>query len=40
MSDWKQRLGMVYSTNPDYEYQVEESTEQATLPPAEQNLRV
>ena len=40
MSDWKQRLGMVYSTNLDYEYQVEESTEQATLPPAEQNLRV
>ncbi len=40
MNDWKQRLGMVFSTNPDYEYQTDESTEQATLPPSEQNLRV
>lgn len=40
MNDWKQRLGMVFSTNPDYEYQTDESAEQATLPPSEQNLRV
>ena len=40
MSDWKERLGMVYSTNPDFEYQVAEESEQATLPPQQQNLRV
>ena len=40
MSDWKQRLGMVYSTNPDFEYQVAEEPEQATLPPQQQTLRV
>ena len=40
MNDWKQRLGMVYSTNPNYEYQTEECDEQATLPASEQNLRI
>ena len=40
MSDWKERLGMVYSTNPDFEYTTNEVEEQATLPPQQQNLRV
>lgn len=40
MNDWKQRLGMVYSTNPDFEYQVDEEPQQQTLPPQQQNLRV
>ena len=40
MNDWKQRLGMVYSTNPDFEYTVQESEQTETLPPEKQNLRV
>ena len=40
MNDWKQRLGMVVSTNPDLEYTTTEEQEAATLPPAQQNLRV
>ncbi|MCL2560913.1 MAG: translation initiation factor [Rikenellaceae bacterium] len=39
-NDWKSRLGMVYSTNPDYEYHTDGDRQQATLPPAEQDLRV
>ena len=31
---------MVYSTNPDFEYQVDEEPQQQTLPPQQQNLRV
>lgn len=39
--DWKDRLGMVYSTNPDFEYQhSNDSQEQDTLEPNKQNLRV
>ena len=40
MNDWKQRLGMVYSTNPDFEYTVQEPEQAETLPPEKQNLRV
>ena len=40
MADWKERLGMVYSTNPDFEYNYDEKVEEATLPPAQQDLRV
>lgn len=40
MSDWKQRLGMVYSTNPDFEYTTQEPEQAETLPPSQQNLRV
>ena len=40
MNDWKQRLGMVYSTNPDFEYTVQEPEQVETLPPEKQNLRV
>ena len=40
MSDWKQRLGMVYSTNPDFEYTTQEPEQAETRPPSQQNLRV
>ena len=40
MSDWKERLGMVYSTNPDFEYTTTQEEEATTLPPHQQNLRV
>ena len=39
-NDWKARLGMVYSTNPDFVYQTEEKEVVETLPPAQQQLRV
>lgn len=35
----KNRKGILYSTNPDFEYEYEESA-QDTLPPVEQNLKV
>ena len=38
--DWKKRLGTVYSTNPDFEYESETPDEAETLPPAPQNLRL
>ena len=40
MSDWKERLGVVYSTNPEFEYQKEGQEEAETLPPSKQNLKV
>jgi translation initiation factor 1 len=39
-NDWKSRLGMVYSTNPDYQFQEEETYEQETLPAGQQKLVV
>jgi len=39
-SDWKTRLGMVYSTDPDFRYTTDEEPEAETLPPARQELRV
>ena len=38
--DWKQRLGVVYSTNPDFQYQTEAAPEEETLPPGRQRLIV
>jgi translation initiation factor 1 len=38
--DWKDRLNIVYSTNPDYSYQSESDEEAETLDPKKQNLRV
>uniref|UniRef100_UPI003216BA35 translation initiation factor n=1 Tax=uncultured Draconibacterium sp. TaxID=1573823 RepID=UPI003216BA35 len=39
-NDWKDRLGMVYSTNPDFKYETDNKEEQDTLPPQQQILRV
>ena len=39
-NDWKARLGVVYSTNPDFEYKTESSREAETLPPGKQRLIV
>lgn len=39
--DWKKRLGVVYSTNPDFQYQtIDEEQEEETLPPGKQRLIV
>ncbi len=40
MNDWKKRLDIVYSTNPDYHYQGDETEEQATIAKEKQLLRV
>ena len=39
-NDWKSRLGVVYSTNPDFQYETETTSEAETLPPARQRLIV
>ena len=39
-NDWKSRLGVVYSTNPDFQYQMEATQEADTLPPEKQRLIV
>jgi translation initiation factor 1 len=39
-SDWKERLGVVFSTNPGFEYEKEGEPQAETLPPQQQNLRV
>lgn len=39
-NDWKDRLGMVYSTNPDFNYDKGDEEENETLAPQQQNLRV
>lgn len=39
-NDWKSRLGMVYSTNSEFEYTSNEEEEHQTLEPAKQNLKV
>ena len=39
--DWKSRLGVVYSTNPDFQYRTEQDApEPETLPPGKQRLIV
>lgn len=38
--DWKDRLGVVYSTNPQFNYEKDQQEELETLPPQQQNLRV
>lgn len=39
-NDWKDRLGVVYSTNSGFDYDKEGHTEQETLAPQRQNLKV
>ena len=39
-NDWKDRLGTIYSTNPDFRYETNAESESETLPPKQQNLRV
>ena len=39
-NDWKDRLGVVFSTNPDFQYETEDVVEAETLPPAKQKLIV
>ena len=37
---WKKRLGVVFSTNPDFTYEEEAEAEPATIEPQKQNLIV
>ena len=39
-NDWKARLGMVYSTDPNFKYDTEEAPQTETLAPERQDLRV
>ncbi|MDX8339854.1 translation initiation factor [Draconibacterium sp. IB214405] len=39
-NDWKERLGVVFSTNPDFNYENEEEEKEDTLPANQQDLRV
>ena len=39
-NDWKDRLNIVYSTNPNFEYSTDEMEDIETLPKQQQKLRV
>ncbi|MDO4692189.1 MAG: translation initiation factor [Porphyromonadaceae bacterium] len=39
-NDWKSRLGVLYSTNPDYQYEYEELEQAETLALEAQKLRI
>ena len=39
-NDWKDRLGVVFSTNPDFKYTTAETEEAEPLPPSRQRLIV
>ena len=39
-NDWKERLNIVYSTNPDFSYDMCDKAEEETLPKNQQKLRV
>lgn len=39
-NDWKKRLGVVYSTDPNFKYEQEAEPEVETLEPSKQNLIV
>lgn len=39
-NDWKDRLGTVYSTNPDFQFEHDSEEEEDTRPNKQQNLRV
>ncbi len=40
MNDWKKRLNIVYSTNPDYHYNDDNSQDDETLDKGKQLLRI
>lgn len=39
-NDWKSRLNVVYSTNPEFKYETDDCQEEETLPKNQQKLRV
>lgn len=39
-NDWKERLGVMYSTNPDFQYNTGGEEEEDTLPKEKQQLRI
>ena len=39
-NNWKERLGTVYSTNPNFQYETDNVENTETLPPSKQDLRV
>lgn len=39
-NDWKKRLGVVYSSNPEYNFNSEGSEDDISLSPGDQDLRV
>lgn len=39
-NDWKDRMGMMYSTNPDFQFNTGEEEEEETLPKEKQLLRI
>lgn len=39
-NDWKERMGVMYSTNPDFQYNTENEEEENTLPKEKQLLRI
>lgn len=39
-NDWKSRLNVVYSTDPDFNYQTREEAPADEVPPSRQDLRV
>ena len=39
-NDWKERLNVVYSTNPDFKYDSDEEDDVEALPKAKQLLRI
>jgi translation initiation factor 1 len=39
-NDWKKRLGVVYSTDPEFRYESDREEEQETFAPGEQHLVV
>ncbi|MBB4036189.1 translation initiation factor 1 [Dysgonomonas hofstadii] len=40
MSDWKDRLNVVYSTNPDFKYDTDDEQEEETILKEKQALRI
>jgi translation initiation factor 1 len=39
-NDWKERLNIVYSTNPDFQYETTDTEKAETLPKEKQVLRI